>query len=205
MTIAAYYNDLTLTLDHIWALLAAGAKDRRNAFHAPVLSTVTADGSPQSRILVLRAVHADSRQLRFNTDLRSPKVSEIGANPNVALLLYDAETKIQLRLSGHAHVKAEGADVDDIWRDSDRFARRCYMAETAPSSRTDRPTSGLPQSVEGRKPEEAELVPARKNFALLLFEISQIDWLYLATEGHRRAVFTFDEKAQSWQGDWAIP
>jgi pyridoxamine 5'-phosphate oxidase len=201
-----YYNDLDLTLDHAWTLIEAGAKNRRSPFHTPVVSTLGIDGAPQGRILVLRNTDRDKRELRFNTDLRSPKVAEIIADPRMSVLLYDAEAKIQLRLSGLARVQSQGAEVDTIWLAADRFSRRCYMAEAAPSSIIDHPTSGLPASVAGRKPEEVELIPARKNFALLLFEVQKIDWLYLATEGHRRAVFHYDiVAAQSWLGDWAIP
>jgi len=57
--------------------------------------------------------------------------------------------------------------------------------------------------VEGRKPEEADLVPARANFALVLVDVMQIDWLHLAQDGHRRAVFTLREAA--WCGEWRVP
>ncbi len=205
MTGGAYYNDLNLSLDHAWSLLEAGAKDRRSPLHTPTVSTLDLNGAPQSRILVLRQANKVQRQLRFNTDKRSPKVAEITADNRMSVLLYDAEAKVQLRLSGCAHIVTDGQHVDEIWHAADRFARRCYMANAAPSSIADAPTSGLPQSVEGRKPEEAELIPARANFALLQFEVQMIDWLYLATQGHRRAVYRFDKTAQSWLGDWAIP
>ncbi len=200
-----YYNDLDLTLDHAWKLIEAGAKNRRSPFHTPVVSTLGIDDAPQSRILVLRNANRDKQELRFNTDLRSPKVSEIVKNSCMSVLLYDAELKIQLRLSGRARIESCGAEVDTIWRAADRYARRCYLAESAPSSVVGYPTSGLPTSIEGRKPEETELIPARANFALLLFNIQKIDWLYLATGGHRRAKFYYDIAAQSWLGNWAIP
>jgi pyridoxamine 5'-phosphate oxidase len=205
MNDSTYYNDLGLSLDHAWTLIKAGAKDRRSAFHTPVVSTIGLNNAPQSRVLVLRTANKEARELKFNTDLRSPKVAEIEANPNMSVLLYDSETKIQLRLSGQAQIQSQGTEVNAVWLATDRFARRCYMAESAPSSVSGRPTSGLPESTEGRKPEEAELIPARANFALLLFEVQKIDWLYLAAKGHRRAVFHYDIAAQSWLGDWAVP
>jgi pyridoxamine 5'-phosphate oxidase len=198
-----FYNDLALSFDQCWSLLETGATNRKSAFHTPALCTLSADGSPQSRILVLRDVDKNQRLLRFNSDMRSPKIAEITTDPRAAVLSYDPETRVQLRLTGHMRVKNEGADVDAIWAASDRYARRCYMTQSAPSSNSDVPTSGLPQSVEGRKPEEAELAPARANFTLLLFEAQHIDWLYLATEGHRRAQWCWN--GDDWQGTWLIP
>jgi hypothetical protein len=60
----------------------------------------------------------------------------------------------------------------------------------------------LPADVEGRKPELAELVPARANFALVMIDITAIDWLHLAQDGHRRAVFA---AADGWRGEWRVP
>jgi pyridoxamine 5'-phosphate oxidase len=198
-----YYNDLMGSLDHAWNLIEAGSKGRRNPFHTPVISTIGLDGTPQSRVLVLRTADKMSRSLRFNSDMRSPKVAEIQANPAASILMYDNEQKIQLRLSGRFEVHTSGEEIDAIWSASERYARRCYMTEGAPSSIANKPTSGLPAYVDGRKPEENELVAARANFGILLFQVDQIDWLYLATEGHRRARWIFD--GTQWQGNWMYP
>ncbi len=198
-----HYNDLDGSLDYAWSLIEDGANNRRSAFHTPAVSTVSDNGTPQSRILVLRHADKAKRLLRFNSDTRSPKVAEIAANSKMSVLLYDSETKVQLRLSGNAHTCTTGPQVDEIWHNADRYARRCYMTQGAPSSMSDHPTSGLPASVEGRKPEESELIPARDNFALLIFEAAQIDWLYLATQGHRRARWVWRDG--NWQGSWAFP
>lgn len=61
------------------------------------------------------------------------------------------------------------------------------------------PTSGLPEQFEGVEPGDAELLPARGNFALLLVEVAEIDWFSLAHTGHRRALVTRDG------GQWIAP
>ena len=67
-----YYNDLSASLRHAWQMLGRATKDRRSAFHAPVVATAADDG-PQARVMILRSVDAAARQLTFYTDTRSAK------------------------------------------------------------------------------------------------------------------------------------
>ena len=191
--------------EEAWALVLAGATNRRSPCHTPVIATIGSDGAPQQRVMVLRAADQGARSLRFHTDIRAHKVSEIAASDMVSILLYDAEAKVQLRLFGTGTTRSKGADIDAIWQDADRFARRCYLAEVAPGSLAAQATSGLPAWVQGIKPEEVDLIPARVNFAVLMVEITQIEWLYLATTGHRRARWDWDASEQVWNGCWLVP
>ena len=59
--------------------------------------------------------------------------------------------------------------------------------------------------MEGIRPSEEQLLPARENFAVLLIEPTSLDWLYLAHDGHRRAQFARAMPGQDWQGTWVIP
>jgi pyridoxamine 5'-phosphate oxidase len=77
------------------------------------------------------------------------------------------------------------------------------MSEHPPGMRADAPTSGLPFQFEGIEPEEAQLGPARANFAIILFHFTRIDWLYLANSGHRRACFSLG--SAGWDGQWLVP
>lgn len=185
-----------------WALLAAGAGDRRHAMHTPVVASVDADGLPQARVMVLRAADAAAATLRFHTDARSPKVAELAGRP-VSVLAYDPAAAVQLRLSGMAAVLSDDPIADAAWAASTPFARRCYLAEAAPGTPVRQATSGLPAAVEGRKPDEAELLPARPNFAVLIVTVTAIDWLHLAHDGHRRAWLT--RHAGGWAGEWRVP
>jgi pyridoxamine 5'-phosphate oxidase len=188
-----------------WSLILDGATNRRSPCHTPVIASIGNDGLPQLRVMVLRAADRDARQLRFHTDIRANKVAELSDRSALSVLMYDAEAKVQLRLSGAGHVRTDGADIDGIWHEADRFARRCYLAEAAPGSISSEPTSGLPEWVQGIKPEEADLVTARANFAIVLAEIGRLEWLYLATTGHRRARWDWDDAAQVWNGCWLVP
>jgi pyridoxamine 5'-phosphate oxidase len=188
-----------------WALILAGATNRRSPCHTPVVATTGEEFTPQQRVMVLRAADQNTRLLRFHTDARAHKVNELNASNALSILLYDPQAKVQLRLSGIVRIRTDGEDIDTIWQEADRFARRCYMTGPVPGSVASEPTSGLPDWVQGIKPEEADLVPARANFAILLAEIKLIEWLYLATTGHRRARWDWDDKAQAWNGCWLVP
>jgi pyridoxamine 5'-phosphate oxidase len=50
-----------------------------------------------------------------------------------------------------------------------------------------------------------QLTEARANFAILWCDITELEWLYLANSGHRRARWTWDEAQQVWSGRWLIP
>ena len=174
--------------------LAAAASDRRSPMHTPVVATADAD----ARVMVLRAFDPASWTLRFHTDLRSPKVAAIEADRRIAVVAYDRDARVQLRLRGAARIEQAGVAVDAAWAESTNFARRCYLG-AGPGAASEGPTSGLPEQFEGVEPGDAELLPARGNFALLLVEVAEIDWFSLAHTGHRRALVTRDG------GQWITP
>ena len=194
-------TSLAETLDTGWRLLTRGAADRRSPIHTPVVASVTSAGAPDARVMVLRAADRATATLRFHTDARSPKCDDMDGRA-VSVLGYHPGEAVQLRLTGIARVVRKGDRVDQIWTTSTPFARRCYLVENAPGTPLSGPASGLPAWVEGRQPEVADLVPARANFALVMVEITMIDWLHLAQTGHRRAVFAAQD---GWTGQWVVP
>lgn len=188
-------------LDTAWRLLTQGAADRRSPLHTPAVATIT-QGQPDQRIMVLRAADRATATLRFHTDARAPKLAALAADPGLHVLAYHPGEAIQLRLSGQAQL-LEAASAEAIWAAATPFARRIYMVEGAPGRRLSEPGSGLPAWVEGRKPTEAELAPARANFAVLTVAIRVIDWLHLAQDGHRRV--RFDRAGGGWRAQWIAP
>ncbi len=198
-----FYNDLDASLDRAWGLLSQGAHDRSGGAHTPSLATVDADGRPSQRILVLREAERQTRTLRFHTDIRSDKVREIGRAASCSVLVYDTDAKLQLRLSGTVRVETDGAEVDKAWNSADNFARRCYLADPGPGTPVANPSSGLPEDVQGEKPSDEQLKPARKNFAVLYAQIDAVEFYYLAHQGHRRARFAWT--GETWNGRWLIP
>ena len=185
-------RDIPTTLDavrrDIAARLGRAARDRRNPMQTPVVATADAD----VRVMVLRAYDNASRTLRFHTDSRAPKALTIREGAPVGVLFYDRGAKIQIRCRGTGRIETSGPAADAAWAQSTNFARRCYLGE-GPGAASERATSGLPPEMEGVEPTEAEVLPARRNFAVLLVEIRHFDWLYLAHTGHVRAQFDGEE------------
>jgi pyridoxine/pyridoxamine 5'-phosphate oxidase len=200
-----YYDDLKLSLDEAWSLVNSGVTNRHSPAHMPTVGTVDENGAPQLRIMVLRDVSRDTRTLRFHTDLRSIKVGQIKRNSATSILIYDPAAKAQIRLSGHAEIVADGSIADTAWMTSTPFARRCYMAEAAPGTPLTKSSSGLPDWIEGKQPDEDQLADYRPNFAALMIEIDTIEWLYLANVGHRRARWQWNATQASWLGRWLVP
>ena len=107
------YDDLEGSCAHAWALLARGVKDRHSPFHTPGLATVSPEGLPEIRTVVLRGCDPQTRNLRFHTDTRSAKIADMQKQPQAALHFYDPGGKIQLRvrarlelLTGEAYTSA---------------------------------------------------------------------------------------------------
>lgn len=194
--VPAFYNDLALTETEAWHLLAQGAADRTSPYHLMQLASLRQDTSgafePQVRTVVLRGVEAAEKRLRFHTDARSPKVTELRQHPRVQAVLYDPARKIQLRLSATA-APASDALRAEAWAATGRLGRECYAVETAPSAPQPGPAA----------PFAAEADPAV--FLPIVLTVTALDWLYLASVGHRRAAFTYDSTGRLIDATWLVP
>lgn len=107
--------DLETLAARIGQRLRAAADTRRGAWRTPVLATVT-PGGPSARVVVVRAVDPAARLLEIFTDARSAKLSEIAADPRVALTFWDAETAEQLRMTGCIRRLADPAAIAARWQ-----------------------------------------------------------------------------------------
>ena len=189
-----FYNDLDATLRAAWDLLGRGAKDRKAPAHTPVLAT-NGDGPPNLRTVVLRASDREAGRLRFHTDRRSHKVAEIEADPAGAVLVYDPRQKIQLRIDCRLSIHIEDGLAREAWAATRDFSRICYQVMHGPGETVTDPRE-VPFSREDSN-------DGADHFAVIVAEVTRIEWLYLAHQGHRRAEFVWREGA--WQGRWLVP
>jgi len=195
----AFYDDLEATRREALRLLAEGVDDTRSAFHSPTLATIGIGAvQPRLRTIVLRAFDPDGPSLRFHTDLRSRKVAEMRANPQVYLHVYDKAAKTQVRIEGWARFHTGDAAADAAWLASRPMSRQCYGMEPGPGG-----------TIEGGgdfvlpEPTEEATRTGRVNFCAVIVEIGSLEWLYLAARGHRRAYF--DWTMDGWSGRWLAP
>ncbi len=198
-----FYDNLDASFEQAWLMLVRGGADRRSAFHTPVVASVDASGAPEARVMVLRQADRAARSLRFHTDIRTAKVAQLARQPAITVLGYDPGAKIQLRVRGVGNIIGDGAHADAAWARSALSSRKCYLAESAPGSGVEAATSGLPPAFETRDPDEAEALPGRANFSVLLVTVESLEWLYLAAPGHRRARFQWSDT--EWTKHWLVP
>lgn len=97
----------------IWRLLARAAVDSRHAFKLFGIATVTVDGMPDARTVVLRACDIAAKELYFHTDIRSGKIAHLKNQPEVCMLFWDPRNSLQLRIYGKAFVH----HLDEVTRE----------------------------------------------------------------------------------------
>ena len=195
---------LDRTFRELWTELSRGAVDRHHGFHVASLATRGLDDAPRARSVVLRHVDADPRVIRCHTDRRSGKIAEIARDARVSWLFYAAECKVQIRVSAHAEIVAEGTIPDEAWARTGLSSRRAYLAPRTPGASCDAPSPNLPAHMLGRRPDEAESETGRAHFAVVSTRAYAIDWLFLASDGHQRARFVRADDGV-WSGSWVEP
>lgn len=196
-------EDLNAILDDIWNRWGRGAADRRSPFHTPVVGSIMQNETPDQRVMVLRKIARADSMLRFHTDIRSGKVTQIKHQPAVSIVGYDPGAHIQLRATGVASIVPAGPIADAAWAATSLSGRRSYMTTLSPGAPSAQPTSGLPVAFEETMPSRTESEAGRVNFAIVPVRLDRLEWLHLASSGHRRACFTLTD--DQWRGQWLIP
>lgn len=161
--------------DFLWGYLADIAADSANPARVLTLASVDENGQPQARSVILR--EAKPWTLTVYSDRRSPKVEQLKQQPKSQLLLWDRDKRWQLRAVAKAEVITAGAEIEQLWeRIKDTQAAQDYLTPQAPGELLDIDAPSLEQP----------------QFAILRFHLTEIDWLELRREGHRRQRLTPD-------------
>jgi pyridoxamine 5'-phosphate oxidase len=184
-------NDWFTTLPglyrQMWHILAQGVADRHAAARHPTLATITPDGWPSARTVVLRAADPVAGTIDIHTDLRSDKIDDLRRCPRAGMHVWDDKLRLQIRLRCDVAILA-GAEVGDIWRRVPDPSRQSYGV-------TPPPGTAIPNALAYEK------TPDPESFAVLRLHLAQADLLHL-DELHRRGRFSRDN---GWQGDWLAP
>ena len=118
-------------------------------------------------------------------------------------MFYDKNEKIQLRISGSAKINYQNITSKKSWEKTAHMSRQCYLGDKAPGSDVSIPTSGLTSDVDNLKYTKEQSEIGYKNFCVVETFIKSIEWLYLASKGHRRAYFSLNKK--QLEKKWLIP
>lgn len=175
-------------------LVAEGAADPGSAWRTLALASVGADGAPRARMVVLRRFDRAARVIEMHTDGRSAKVAEFSASPLACVLGWDPAKRVQLRLTGLVEIHADDAVAEEAWCGLRDGTRATYHARPGPGARLDRPEDA---------DQGMDASAARAAFIVLRMSLYEIEWLHLAPDGHRRAVFRWADGVS--EAMWLAP
>lgn len=153
--------------------LAQAVSTRGHPWRTATLATVTPEGLPDARTVVLREWDAASDSLVFFTDARSPKIAQLQHQPQAVLVLWHAGLGWQLRMTVQTQVAFDGLAVTSRWaRLTMSPAAQDYLSPQVPG-----------EALSTHSP----LGVSRPHFAVVQAQVVGMDWLALSPEGHRRA------------------
>lgn len=180
-------SDLRAFLDHAWQRLSRGVADRRSGARHVSFATVSPDGDPQVRTVVLRGARQSQNLVEVHTDAASAKIAALATHPYAQLLVWDEKPRLQIRLNARVEVQG-GADVSDVWDRVPPISRVSYGKAPAPGAPIEEPYA-------------YELLQDPAAFRVLRCHVQQIDLVELG-ETHRRATYQIEDE---WSGQWLVP
>ena len=192
----AYYEDFTEIKKKIWSMLVDAVTNRSSQFRIPTFicgHNKDIDG----RIVVLRKADQQNNLVQFHSDIRSDKI-ELLKNPNAALLFYDKDEKIQVRLKVNCIINHNNDITKNSWDKTQHISRKCYLVDNGPGTKSEVPTSGLKPELDNFDYTKEQSEEGYKNFTVIQCKIKSIEWLYLAAKGHRRAKFDLENNKDNW-------
>ena len=193
----AYYEDFTEIKKKIWSMLVDAVTNRSSQFRIPTFicgHNKDIDG----RIVVLRKADQQNNLVQFHSDIRSDKIQLLKNNPNAALLFYDKDEKIQVRLKVNCIINYKNDITKNSWEKTQHISRKCYLVDNGPGTESEVPTSGLKPELDNFDYTKEQSEEGYKNFTVIQCKIRSIEWLYLAAKGHRRAKFNLENDKDTW-------
>lgn len=183
-----WHSSRASTLDHVWQLLGRAIADRRSPLRVPVMATVSAEGTPEARVVVLRRSVRSAGTLTVHTDNRTNKVRELEANSSTVFCAWMPKDDLQIRIKAIVEILS-GTDALPSWDALPDSARRVYGGSPAPG-------------VLLAHPSEHAMCPDPAAFTILECHIQEIETLHLGRDLHRRARF---RRQDDWKGTWLVP
>ena len=184
-------SDWFETLDGLraraWGMLARGVADAKHPCRLLTVCTVSPDGWPEARTMVLRSADPAAGVVTLHTDLHSTKLASLMANPRVALHVWIRPQALQMRLQAQITVQS-GEETRDLWDKIPDHARQSYGVTPPPGT----PIADALDYVKDPDP---------ATFAVLECHVMQIDLVHLG-DSHRRAAYS---RSDDWAGQWLSP
>lgn len=182
-----WFTTLDGLLARMWETLTNGARDAAHPARQPTLATVSPDGWPEARTVVLRSADRAAGLVTIHTDLHSDKIASLRAMPRAALHIWAPEQALQIRLQANVTIQS-GPELLPLWQRIPDHAQQSYGVTPPPGQ----PIATALDYV--KQPDPA-------TFAVLHCVIGHIDLVHLGAD-HRRASFSRD---RHWAGQWLSP
>jgi len=193
----AYYENFSEIKKKIWLMLDNAITNRSSQFRIPTF-ICGEQSNFDGRIVVLRKSDQKNNIVQFHSDIRSDKIEKLKKNSKAAMLFYDKEEKIQVRLKVECVINHNNDVTKDSWSKTQHISRKCYLVDNGPGRESDIPTSGLKPELDNFEFTMEQSEEGYKNFTVIQCKIKSIEWLYLAAKGHRRAKFDLINNKDTW-------
>jgi len=190
-------DNLDLALNYALTKIMNAIEGRDDDLHILNLVTVDEKNIPNTRNVVIRDFSEENLNIRFHTDKRSTKISDIKNNNKISLLGYERKDKLQIRFDAEATIIDSDEFLLDIWKGMYPMSRECYRVIESPGSKI--------KSLEDIKFEEEDDqgLNGFENFVAVSCDIQTIEILYLHHAGHLRASYTNNNGKLN--GEWIVP
>ena len=190
-------DNLDLALNYALTKIMNAIEGRDDDLHILNLVTVDEKNIPNTRNVVIRDFSEENLNIRFHTDKRSTKISDIKNNNKISLLGYERKDKLQIRFDAEATIIDSDEFLLDIWKGMYPMSRECYRVIESPGSKI--------KSLEDIKFEEEDYqgLNGFENFVAVSCDIQTIEILYLHHAGHLRASYTNNNGKLN--GEWIVP
>ncbi|WP_291869977.1 pyridoxamine 5'-phosphate oxidase family protein [Maribacter sp.] len=176
-------------LQEIKSELKLALTERNHPLKFCVLSSIDSDNTPHTRIIGVRKVTNDLK-LTLYTDERSNKVSQIKENPNVSLLFYDPNKKMQIKIEGIASIINDQNLLKEKWLKISPEEKKDYSTVDAPGAKMDNPT-------------DLTFLKKKNYFCIIEIETKSLEYLKLRKENHFKVFFSRD--INGWVSEFLVP
>ena len=187
------YSKIEDTLISAEKILINAVDDAKSLFHTPVVSSIK-NNQITSRVMVLREFDLKDRKMRFHTDYRASKIHHYEEDSSATVIGYDPEIKIQIKLQGNMSIHYDDETTKLAWDNSTPRSKKCYSVKGGSSKEVSNP--------EDYDIKDFEVEDGYKNFAVLVFHFNSLEFLYLKSSGHRRAIHKWNDEYDS---NWLVP
>jgi pyridoxamine 5'-phosphate oxidase len=188
-----------------WRSLIARALHRNRSLpyaRYAQLATIRPDHKPANRTIVFRGFLNETNQLKFITDARSEKPSQIEHSPWAELCWYFPNTREQFRLTGTLKLVRD-ADADELLQN----ARQQMWQELSDSARIQfawaHPKQPRAEAAAFSPPAPNEVEPL-PDFCLVLLDPIQVDHLELRGDPQNRNIYQCND-AGEWTAEAVNP